>query len=65
LSPQPHSITTENNSLVRKKSLMWKSPEKCPLKKIGPTVQQEIRIGYSITQSVVAKNRKSIKTDLP
>ena len=44
---------------------MWKSPEKCLLKKIGLTVQQEIRIGYSITQSVVAKNRKSIKTDLP
>jgi len=44
---------------------MWKNPEKCPLKKIEPTVQQEIRIGYSITQSVVAKNRKSIKTDLP
>ena len=29
----PYSITAENNSLVRKRSLMWKSIKRCPLQR--------------------------------
>jgi len=41
LSPWPHSIDAENNSLVIKRSLLKKE--------IAAAAQQKIRIGYNIT----------------
>jgi len=43
----PHSIITENNSLVRRKKPHVKKSRKIPIKEIGLVAQQKIKIAMA------------------